>query len=208
MDVGDVEEAKEVDVEEAQEVDVEEPEEVDLEEAEEVDDNGTVTWLALGWSGPQVTAGQDDEHLTALFILNSISILPRFLLTSLFFSFHLEGKDFIDAIEYLMDPRDKEKLHCLLSDESWERFVAGAKLSREEADALYADLSQLEALMAVEDKDMPSAEQLHQEIFMKEFPQVKQDLEDRIQQLYALADEVDKVHKDCTIAQVAASSTR
>nr|KAF6367531.1 hypothetical protein mMyoMyo1_000850 [Myotis myotis] len=117
-----------------------------------------------------------------------------------------EGKDFVDAIEYLMDPRDKEKLQCLLSDESWERFVTVAKLSRDEADALYADLSQLEALMAVEDKDMPSADQLYVESFMKEFPQVKQDLEERIGKLYALADEVDKVHKDCTITKVAAST--
>ncbi|EPQ18333.1 Apolipoprotein L3 [Myotis brandtii] len=61
--------------------------------------------------------------------------------------------------------------------------------------------------MAEEDKDMPSAEQLHGESFMKEFPQVKQDLEERIRKLYALADEVDKVHKDCTISKVAASST-
>ncbi|XP_059537649.1 apolipoprotein L2-like [Myotis daubentonii] len=127
--------------------------------------------------------------------------------SNLLFSFHLEGKDFVDAIEYLMDPRNKEKLQCLLSDESWERFVAVAKLSRDEADALYADLRELEALMAEEDKDMPSAEQLHGESFMKEFPQVKQDLEERIGKLYALADEVDKVHRDCTISKVAASST-
>lgn len=118
-----------------------------------------------------------------------------------------EGKDFVDVIEYLMDPRNKEKLQHLLSDEAWERFVAAAKLSRDEADALYADLRQLETLMAEEDKDMPSAEQLQRESFMKEFPQVKQDLEERIRKLYALADEVDKVHRDCTITQVAASST-
>ncbi|XP_023612973.1 myosin-9-like [Myotis lucifugus] len=42
---------------------------------------------------------------------------------------------------------------------------------------------------------------------MKEFPRVKQDLEKRIRKLYALADEVDKVHRDCTITQVAASTT-
>ncbi|XP_054574616.1 apolipoprotein L3-like [Eptesicus fuscus] len=118
-----------------------------------------------------------------------------------------EGKDFVDVLEYLMDPRNKEKLQHLLSDESWKRFVAGAELSREEADALYADLSQLEALMAVGDKDMPSADQLHGESFMKEFPQVKQDLEDRIQKLYALADEVDKVHRDCAITKVTATTT-
>uniref|UniRef100_G1Q325 Apolipoprotein L3 n=1 Tax=Myotis lucifugus TaxID=59463 RepID=G1Q325_MYOLU len=123
------------------------------------------------------------------------------------FSFHLEDEDFVDAVEYLMDPRDKEKLQRLLSDESWKRFVASAELSWGEADALYADLRQLEALMAEEDKDMPSADQLHRESFMKEFPQVKQDLEERIRKLYALADEVDKVHRDCTISKVAASST-
>ncbi|XP_054574615.1 apolipoprotein L2-like [Eptesicus fuscus] len=61
--------------------------------------------------------------------------------------------------------------------------------------------------MAVGDKDMPSADELHGESFMKAFPQVKQDLEDRIRKLYALADAVDKVHKDCTISKVVASST-
>ncbi|XP_023603348.1 apolipoprotein L2-like isoform X2 [Myotis lucifugus] len=118
-----------------------------------------------------------------------------------------EGKGFVDAIEYLMDPGNKEKLQHLLSDEAWEKFVAAAELSRDEADALYADLHQLETLMAEEDKDMPSADQLHGESFMKEFPQVKQNLEEHIRKLYALADEVDKVHRDCTISQVAASST-
>ncbi|XP_059537648.1 apolipoprotein L2-like [Myotis daubentonii] len=118
-----------------------------------------------------------------------------------------EGKDFVEVIEYLMDPRNKEKLQRLLSDEAWKRFVAATKLSRDVADALYEDLSQLETLMAVEDKDMSSADQMNVDTFMKAFPQVKQDLEECIGKLYALADEVDKVHKDCTITQVAASST-
>ncbi|XP_054574612.1 apolipoprotein L3-like [Eptesicus fuscus] len=111
-----------------------------------------------------------------------------------------ERKDFVDAIEYLKDPWNKKKLQRLLSREAWKRFVAAAKLSRDKADALYADLSQLKALMAMEDQE-------HRESFMKAFPQVKQDLKDRIRKLYALADEVDKVHKDCTITQVAAAST-
>ncbi|XP_015422664.1 PREDICTED: apolipoprotein L2 [Myotis davidii] len=118
-----------------------------------------------------------------------------------------EGKDFVEVIEYLMDPRNKEKLQHLLSDEAWKRFVAATKLSRDVADALYEDLSQLEALMAMEDKDMSSADQMNMDTFMKAFPQVKQDLEECIGKLYALADEVAKVHKDCTITQVAASST-
>ncbi|XP_014304615.1 apolipoprotein L3-like [Myotis lucifugus] len=75
------------------------------------------------------------------------------------------------------------------------------------ADALYADLRQLETLLAEEDKDMPSIEQEFRESFMKQFPQVEQDLEECIRKLYALADEVDKVHRDCTISKVAASST-
>ncbi|XP_054574614.1 apolipoprotein L3-like [Eptesicus fuscus] len=117
--------------------------------------------------------------------------------------FHAQGdnrKYFFDAIEYLKDPWNQEKLQHLLSFESWKRFVAAAKLSRDKADALYADLSQLETFMAMEDQE-------HLESFMKEFPQVKQDLKDRIRKLYVLADEVDKVHKDCTITQVAAAST-
>ncbi|CAK6443876.1 unnamed protein product [Pipistrellus nathusii] len=111
-----------------------------------------------------------------------------------------EHKDFIDAIEFLKDPWNKENLQRLLSDESWKRFVAAASLSRDEADALYADLSQLETFMAMEDK-------VNRERFMKEFPQAKQDLEERIRKLYALADEVDKLHRGCTITQVVASST-
>lgn len=39
------------------------------------------------------------------------------------------------------------------------------------------------------------------------FPQVRQELEERIGKLRTLADQVDKVHRDCTIAQVVASST-
>uniref|UniRef100_G1Q9F2 Apolipoprotein L3 n=2 Tax=Myotis lucifugus TaxID=59463 RepID=G1Q9F2_MYOLU len=112
-----------------------------------------------------------------------------------------------DAIEYLNDPGNKEKLQRLLSDESWERFVAAAKLPRDAADALYTDLCQLEILVSVEDKDMASAEQECRERFMKQFPQVKQNLEECIRKLYTLADEVDKVHRDCTISQVAASTT-
>lgn len=78
---------------------------------------------------------------------------------------------------------------------------------RAEADELYADLSQLKRLMATEDRDMPSRDQLHRERFLSEFPQVRQELEENIRKLYALADEVDKVHRDCTISRVVATST-
>lgn len=42
--------------------------------------------------------------------------------------------------------------------------------------------------------------------FLKEYPSVKQELEECIAQLWAVADKVDKVHKDCTISKVVASS--
>ena len=42
---------------------------------------------------------------------------------------------------------------------------------------------------------------------MKEFPQVKQELKESIRKLRELADSVDKVHRDCTISNVVASST-
>lgn len=118
-----------------------------------------------------------------------------------------DGKDFEDVIEYIMDPMSTEKLQLLLSDAAWERFVMAANVSRDEADALYEDLSELKSLMAVETEDMPSKEELHRKRFMDEFPLVKQELEEHIRELHALAEEVDKVHRDCTISKVVASST-
>ncbi|KAM6162620.1 LOW QUALITY PROTEIN: apolipoprotein L3-like [Erethizon dorsatum] len=45
------------------------------------------------------------------------------------------------------------------------------------------------------------------EEFLNAFPHVKKELEEGIAKLYALAENVDKVHKDCTIANVVASSS-
>ncbi|KAM5333881.1 apolipoprotein L2-like isoform 2-T4 [Glossophaga mutica] len=63
-------------------------------------------------------------------------------------------------------------------------------------------MPQLKRLMATEDID-------HQgrKVTPEEFPLRKQELEERIAQLYALADKVDKVHKCCTISNVVAYST-
>lgn len=61
--------------------------------------------------------------------------------------------------------------------------------------------------MAVEEEDMPKKQQLQWEWFMTEFPQVRRDLEAHIRELHTLADKVDKVHKNCTISKVVASST-
>ncbi|XP_066214352.1 apolipoprotein L3-like [Saccopteryx leptura] len=116
-------------------------------------------------------------------------------------------QDCLDAVEFLLDPTKVENLEHLLSDEAWERFVGATSLSRMKADALYNDLNQLKNLMATEDKDMLSKDQLHREQFLSEFPQLKQKLEENIGKLHALADKVDKVHKDCTISKVVANST-
>nr|XP_048310825.1 apolipoprotein L3-like [Myodes glareolus] len=52
-------------------------------------------------------------------------------------------------------------------------------------------------------KDAPR----EKERFLEVYPQVKQELEESIRKLHALADKIDKVHRDCTITQVVASST-
>ncbi|CAO2601813.1 Apolipoprotein L3 [Lemmus lemmus] len=43
--------------------------------------------------------------------------------------------------------------------------------------------------------------------FLEVYPQVKLELEERIRKLHALADKIDKVHRDCTVTQVVANST-
>ncbi|CAN0303995.1 unnamed protein product [Rangifer tarandus platyrhynchus] len=59
----------------------------------------------------------------------------------------------------------------------------------------------------MEDQERFQRDLLDRERFIKEFPQVKKELEESIRKLYALADRVDKSHRDCTIFKVAANST-
>lgn len=115
-----------------------------------------------------------------------------------------ESKSFPDEIEILLEQFCTENL---LNEEEWERYVAEAGLSRDEAEALHVGLTQLKRGPAMEDGAMLRQEQLDRERFLREFPQVKQDLEERIGKLQALADKVDKVHRDCTISNVVANST-
>ena len=61
--------------------------------------------------------------------------------------------------------------------------------------------------MTGEDQDrLLQKYQQEKERFLKEFPQVKQELKESIRKLRELADSVDKVHRDCTISNVVASS--
>lgn len=61
--------------------------------------------------------------------------------------------------------------------------------------------------MAEEDQDRLQHELQDTEKFAETFPQVKLELEEHIRKLQALADRVDKVHRDCTISKVVAGST-
>ncbi|CAO2601812.1 Apolipoprotein L3, partial [Lemmus lemmus] len=48
---------------------------------------------------------------------------------------------------------------------------------------------------------------LEKKRFLEVYSQVKLELEERIRKLHALADKIDKVHRDCTVTQVVANST-
>ena len=74
-------------------------------------------------------------------------------------------------------------------------------------EALHEFLNELKTDLAKEDQERLQRELLDRERFLKEFPQVKKELEESIRKLYALADRVDKSHGDCTIFKVVANST-
>ncbi|XP_059968713.1 apolipoprotein L2-like [Mesoplodon densirostris] len=56
------------------------------------------------------------------------------------------------------------------------------------------------------DQDTLQEDQLDRKRFLEEFPRMKEEIEERIKKLHALADKADKVHRDCTISHVAAAS--
>ncbi|KAB0387663.1 hypothetical protein FD755_002619 [Muntiacus reevesi] len=115
---------------------------------------------------------------------------------------------FEDVIEYFQESATLEQLQFLLTeDKPWQNFVTEAGLSREEADVLREFLIKLQTDLAREDPDRLQKYQQEKERFLKEFPQVKQELKRSIRKLHELADKVDKVHRDCTISNVVASST-
>uniref|UniRef100_A0A8D1V8X5 Apolipoprotein L3-like n=1 Tax=Sus scrofa TaxID=9823 RepID=A0A8D1V8X5_PIG len=75
------------------------------------------------------------------------------------------------------------------------------KTPGEEADALCEYLEELET-----DLSMKNKEKLDRKRFLTRFPHIKLELEERIGKLHALADKADKVHRDCTISKVVATS--
>ncbi|XP_055993435.1 apolipoprotein L3-like [Sorex fumeus] len=113
-----------------------------------------------------------------------------------------------ETIYSLLNGVSKKELHLLLSrDEEWEQFVAEAELTRDEAKEVHEGLKKHGKLSVMEVKEMHQQEKEFKKKFLKLYPQVKRDAEEHIKHLYALAEEADKVHKNCTIANVVADST-
>ncbi|XP_040089848.1 apolipoprotein L2-like [Oryx dammah] len=77
----------------------------------------------------------------------------------------------------------------------------------EEVEASCEFLNELKADLAMEDQERFQQDLLDRERFLKEFPQVKKELEESIRKLCALADRVDKSHRDWTIFKVVANPT-
>ncbi|XP_005379202.1 PREDICTED: apolipoprotein L2-like [Chinchilla lanigera] len=104
------------------------------------------------------------------------------------------------VIEYILHTLSSEDVQQLLTDDvAWEILVETTDLTREEADAVREALIEPEA---DSDEDLQARES-----FFSAFPHVKRELEESIAKLYALAEKVDKVHKDCTITNVVAGSS-
>ncbi|XP_004634731.2 apolipoprotein L3-like [Octodon degus] len=85
-------------------------------------------------------------------------------------------------------------------------FTEEAELSRDEAKELHDYFKQHRANETAEDKIMLQEDNLARKKFLEVFPKVKAEIESCIQKLRALAERVDKVHKDCTISNVVTSS--
>ncbi|XP_028634680.1 apolipoprotein L2-like [Grammomys surdaster] len=93
------------------------------------------------------------------------------------------------------DAGDEEELSDADAEDEGELADADAEDEEELADT------------DAEDEEKIQSDLWHKQRFLDVYPQVKLELEERIRKLHALADKVDKVHRDCTISQVVASSS-
>ncbi|XP_077618072.1 apolipoprotein L2-like [Crocuta crocuta] len=113
-----------------------------------------------------------------------------------------------DTIEYFKDSVSHDELFLLLNHQkAWENFMVEANLPREEAEVLREGLRKLEEGLYMEDMDRLQSDPLETERFLKEFSWLKEELEGQIRKLRELADEADKVHRNCTVTNIMASST-
>nr|XP_010341812.2 apolipoprotein L3 [Saimiri boliviensis boliviensis] len=103
---------------------------------------------------------------------------------------------------------DPVYLEILQTDsEAWQRFVAVAGLPRDEANALYEALKKLTTHVVIDDKDKWQNDRQSREWFLKNCPQLRRHIQESIRELYALADRIEKVHRDSTISNVVSSAT-
>ncbi|KAF4008258.1 hypothetical protein G4228_019943, partial [Cervus hanglu yarkandensis] len=122
-------------------------------------------------------------------------------------SFHLDTEIFFeDVAECLWDILSREELLLLLT-EFLRKIEAKAGLSREDKNALHEHLNELKRDLAGKDQETLPKEQLDRRKFLKKFPRVMQQLVELVSKLRELADNVDKVHRDCTISNVVTHST-
>ncbi|KAI5275662.1 Apolipoprotein L3 [Manis pentadactyla] len=120
-----------------------------------------------------------------------------------------ESKRFLEEVtEYFRSTVSRQELNLLLTNhKTWERFVAEDSLSSYEAGMLHEAPDKLKTDMAMQDTDMPLETCLKRQEFLEAFHRLKLYQDVYIRELYALADKVDKVHRDCTIANVVTAST-
>ncbi|KAM9684287.1 apolipoprotein L3-like isoform 1-T2 [Dama dama] len=113
---------------------------------------------------------------------------------------------FEEVAECLWDILSREELLLLLT-EFLRKIEAKAGLSREDMNALHEYLNELKGDLAGKDQETLPKEQLDRRRFLRKFPRVTQQLVELISKLWELADNVDKVHRDCTISNVVTHST-
>ncbi|XP_075815902.1 apolipoprotein L2-like isoform X2 [Microtus pennsylvanicus] len=141
-----------------------------------------------------------------------------------------ERKGFImSVVDYLWDTRNTEALQGLpTKEESGIQLVERAGLSsfspfnlmlavgllfivyityRKVKDASHKAHGETTVDTEVADEEKHQKALQEKKRFLEVYPRVKLELEERIRKLHALADKIDKVHRDCTITQVVASST-
>ncbi|XP_005379213.1 PREDICTED: apolipoprotein L3-like [Chinchilla lanigera] len=98
------------------------------------------------------------------------------------------------VLEHILHTLSSADLQQLLTDDvAWEILVETTDLTRVEVDAVRGAL--IEKILQATER------------FLNEFSLMKKQLQEGIAKLYALAEKVDKVHKDCTITNVVASSS-
>lgn len=123
-----------------------------------------------------------------------------------------DGED-EDELQNDLQDKNERKEEDSLSEDLGES-VADTDVEDEDGDAEDedSDTEDEDSDTEGEDSNTEDEEEIqndlwHKERFLDAYPQVKLELEEIIRKLHALADKVDKVHRDCTISRVVASSS-